>query len=1241
MEQYEKYTDKELLHLWDITDEEEEREQLFKYLVNQRKLFPAYKGGAEGEFSDEVEREYGLYPSIDDPRFHEKLFQKLEFAENKQESIADLVAKGVNPCDTSAEFELSPVQRFVSRFLSAQCPYQSALLYHGVGVGKTCAAVSIAESYLRTFPKRKVIIVAPPNIQPNFRRTIFDIENVVISEDENVPNTLSGCTGNFYLLRTGTEFEKEKGVIQSRVRASIEARYEFMGYIQFQRYIEAIARRNPSNPAEELRSEFSGRLVIIDEAHNLRDVPGETEEDNVDSPGGDEEVGDAAAGKRLTPSLLRVIEAQQGMKLVLLTATPMYNDYKEIIFLLRLLLRNDKRAALKETDIFEANGDFKAGGREKLGMATAAYVSFMRGENPLSFPIRLNPNYESGKIPKLETWPLFAPNVTQIKDNEDDPLPLDPTAAGSAEKEKKYLHMDKLPLVPVAFEGDSMDTYLTIAEDAIGKGGISVSSIDTMVQSGNWLFPADEDVPNEARIRDIGFDNCFKETTLGTALQFVSRTGAPDWLRKENLGTASPKTKFILKNIQTAEGAIFVYSRFIKSGALPLVLALEANGYTPYGRDLGFLKDGNQYPELGLQCALCPKKQKEHKGASHTFTPAKYILLTGKASISPNNSAMVNAARSEKNRNGELVKVVVGSQVASEGIDLRFIREIYVFDSWFHLNKMEQVLGRGVRTCSHALLPAEKRNTTIYLLVNTLPEEEQRETADMYMYRRAMMKAKQVGRVTRVLKEYALDCNLNINAILLPEGSLDDQLHKDAQGDDHTVEIHDTEFTAICDWIEGCDYKCAIPVDIDMNKVDISTYDEYSAQWHEATLKKGIREIFESEKKPMITFENLQRTFSALPADALKSLMSQIVGNSSFRVRIGSQEGYLVFRNGYYLFQPDKIPLQNIPLALRVQDFPIKRDIFTPPMKEIKREEVIATDIWNAFASWAALISSGTAPMDIPPEIKTSLEKRYKSKTEFEQELQHFYGIPWIYEFVKGNDAWRKGLAEVLLQVVWDELLTTKEQREYVKTDLGKRVGSEQYMAKGTREVFRYIDAKTGELKYMCGDAACDIPVAKFFDNDTSDPLNKIAANVKTMGNLYGFLIPNIKIGYLTFKTTDKPSPEGRAPPKGGACDIITQISFHLTNLVSLGDILAANGLPRMGFTLEEFKGPRKFQNSVRACSIKNIILRWMDFMKVGGRRWFLRPVAAYKSNHRELLEKPKKSRAKKPKAAAAVETPA
>ena len=242
---YQHLTKSELLDLWDTNKSSELYD--FLTLYHDPPLFPRFssvamttQSGGAGldqsgqDFSDFVESQFGLYPDLDDPRFHEKLFHKLEFAENKQLSFKELKTKSDTICDPNAEFELSPVQRFVSRYLSAQCPYQSALLYHGVGVGKTCAAISIAESYLQIFPNKKVIIVAPPNIQPNFRRTIFDIEAVKIASEENTPNTLKGCTGDYYLRRTGTDFEREKGVILSRVRDFINARYEFMGYIQFQ-----------------------------------------------------------------------------------------------------------------------------------------------------------------------------------------------------------------------------------------------------------------------------------------------------------------------------------------------------------------------------------------------------------------------------------------------------------------------------------------------------------------------------------------------------------------------------------------------------------------------------------------------------------------------------------------------------------------------------------------------------------------------------------------------------------------------------------------------------------------------------------------------------------------------------------------------------------------------------------------------------------------------------------------------
>ena len=157
-------------------------------------------------------------------------------------------------------------------------------------------------------------------------------------------------------------------------------------------------------------------------------------------------------------------------------------------------------------------------------------------------------------------------------------------------------------------------------------------------------------------------------------------------MREDNLANYSPKSAFIIKRIRSTTGPVFVYSRFIKSGALPFALALEANGYTPYGKDSdkGLLYDGIQVPD-GRQCALCKNREKNHRSedSKHKFVPAKYVLLTGRKNISPNNNESVIAERNSMNYDGSQIKVVIGSQVASEGIDLKFIREIFTECKFF------------------------------------------------------------------------------------------------------------------------------------------------------------------------------------------------------------------------------------------------------------------------------------------------------------------------------------------------------------------------------------------------------------------------------------------------------------------------------------------------------------------------------------------------------------------------------
>jgi hypothetical protein len=48
----------------------------------------------------------------------------------------------------SSRFEKTLYQYFVSNYISTRTPYKGILLYHGVGVGKTCSSITLAESFL-------------------------------------------------------------------------------------------------------------------------------------------------------------------------------------------------------------------------------------------------------------------------------------------------------------------------------------------------------------------------------------------------------------------------------------------------------------------------------------------------------------------------------------------------------------------------------------------------------------------------------------------------------------------------------------------------------------------------------------------------------------------------------------------------------------------------------------------------------------------------------------------------------------------------------------------------------------------------------------------------------------------------------------------------------------------------------------------------------------------------------------
>ncbi len=1022
------------------------------------------------------------------------------------------------------------------------------------------------------------------------------------------------------------------------------------------------------------------------------------------------------AGKSLTPALKNLLRSANDMTLVLLTGTPMYNSYKEIIFLLNLLLLNEyKRQSklLTEEMIFNRDSTFTPQGEEILMKVASRYVSFMRGENPLTFPTRLDPmnitrfrpsfpivkesepldinaayfqflkrfgysNQEINtmvrerkippKILELPQWPDFNPEVQAIK-----------------EKRRQYINL--LPIVPCYFDEETEEEFRDFTMLEAEERGLGIENTNLLIQAGNWVFPGNEDSKIEQRVKKDGFSEAFKASEVGeeeakndsadkvNLVPYRNFTSIfdPEWMLAKNLDRHSPKMKYILDRLEHCDGPAFIYSRFVSSGALPIAMCLEANGYVLYGTDKehGILTDGNQHPD-GLICSVCNVRQKLHKQKDHAFKESYYILITSDYALSPNNTYCVRKEQAASNMNGHDIKVIIGSQVAGEGIDFKYIREIFIFDSWFHLNKMEQVIGRGIRYCSHRALPSEKRNCTINMLVNSFrkPEDDDEpyiETMDMYNYRKALDKAKEVGRVSRALKSGAIDCNLNKDVIQIK--NLPPKTMIDSQGvTRNNVNLNDIPYTFITDWLKDTTYKCFYPVTIPA-QASTRTYTEFSARWQEQKLKQQLRNMFEENGGSLyFTEEDIFSNFSTYPQIAVNLMLADITNNPAFRVKVGNHEGYIVYRNGLYVFQPDYLKNIRAPLALRISDYPVRRDIYKPKLyiedktatvldeetvEEIKEESTVdILEFWESIQGWANLIRNGGRSQYKIPEktVRPQLVAFYKKNTILKNTMmQRLEMFDWFLESIGDGENTKQDksdLAMILLEYVWDELLSPNQQRKLLdlwsvfklRTPSGgetaeqveklhtralaqKSIYEEQYLYSGSTKAFRFVDPVTGNFRFICGDEECNDAIIELLESSSSNKVRDLKANINTTGKLYGFLVP--KKGEIVFKRAEPPVVNGKVG-LGQECASSSAVTDHLKKLVILGPILERTLGKDYDISMDALTGERKFENQERICALTDIVLRFMDKKKIDTKRWFYRPISSKIIGHKGRYEKVK-----------------
>ena len=1237
----------------------------------------------------------GLYPDPADPQFAARLFSKREFYEAR--AVAAGIAEGdIDPCTSAAAekvFELTPVQRIVSRFLHPMTPYRGMLLFHGVGVGKTCSAVTIAEQFLESAPNMNVIVLVPQALKENFKKTVIDPDKLRWSPEEK--QWLSRqCTGTSYLERLGILDNPDMKTVRYKLEESRRLRYTVTGYQAFANWIEKtmrkmipmgltdpVQRREAEN--EILRRLFSDRLIIIDEAHNLRDVGAEEDEvapapafSATESPAGGADVAENAGGKALNPYLKRIVLNAEGLRLVLMTATPMYNAPQEVLLLLNYLAMNDtksEKSAMRVTDVFEKDGSLRPGTSQTMvERLSRRYVSYMRGENPYTFPLRMNPPDVAPNT--VAIWPTTSASKRPV-------VFTDPEAAAT----------NGLPLVFTEPIEGSMPEILTrdamrrsaaaaaVTEEGEGEGSKKERDmmLDLRMQIGNISYP-------DSTFGATGLSNYFTRETV---------TGGPNRLRVysprmqedgpfnvdsvfsgEAFRRHAPKMHRALESIKTAQGISFVYSRYINAGAIPFAIALERAGFQrrmATGAMAPLLINAPPVPPI---CAICGKPNGPGHDAGgpepHPFRPACYVLLTSDEELSPRFKDLVDQAATWEDDTewgplGGKVKVVVGSQVASEGLDLKCIREMHILDAWYHLNRTEQIIGRAIRYCSHTALRAVERrrglppmamnNCLIFLHALRLPDLE---TADMYAYRIAIGKALTIGGIQRLLKKHAWDCNLELEAITftgLPLRRQVDSQGRDVKGDgaEEGYSINDRDYTTYCDY-QACAHQCAVTIARTPEaglKLDSSTFSVTDARRLILGKQVFVRRLFEDQI--MVPETVVQDIFSDLPWEIASEALMELIDGRRFRLkRPDGVEGFLVKKAGYLVFQPILVTDTDIPVALRyARAFQMRRRLMPPALPVFAedlpsaappklsaqptpqlvapgsaavqselvtgsaaspQQMVVAAesgDVLERWAAWVSFIEGGELPgkMGAAARLWVWLRDRYAATVPAFRDV----AFRWWFDKTLIYPEQRAAL----------EVAVTYEGTDPVLSSLRQTLRSDVFRSKQII-AYRAFNPETVTVEHYCRPAAagiftpCPSNIAQLVDKALG---NKPVVIPDETGTLLGFLAA--KTGRTVFKTLDTTKPITHSTT-GAECGNVSNLDEHRPRIRLLQEAGRTNPalielmLPDDKASHQE-ADLRKRQEKMQIihlydlthqplCLYLEFLTRLLDAQKIEGRRWFL-----------------------------------
>lgn len=640
----------------------------------------------------------------------------------KRYKLPEIIRKDdEDPCSATVKVELRKYQEFVGQYLGPGSPYSEILLYHGLGSGKSA--------------------------------NVINMLNIMYNYDHGT---------NFILLIKASlrddpwmlELKKWLGRDPSEPTGDNVTKLQRYQNIRFVHYDSPFADREFLNVMKSIDTS-KPIMFVIDEVHNfIRNVYS-----NISS-----KVGRRA--QVIYEYILREKKENKDTKIILISATPGINTPYELALMFNLLRpgifpsseTEFNRTFLTEStypilnpakrNMFErrilglvsyyvgATPDFYASQKLKnINLVMSDYqYSVYRVFEKIENEIEKKARRFGGGSQLYHTYTRQASNFVfpNININVNGELRPRPGKFKISEKQADALSKGKTESQKELIK-KSPDTDATPENrDGVKK---YIEALELFVNTTEKYF---KNIKEADEKTGVTITKNLEEFKAGFYKEFeekFDRYYTSDKYKKSALLTAmyecSPKITAIVFATYCSPGKVMIYSNYVLMEGIDMIkVYLRLIGYNDY------------------KIAQPGKGFGEYHGR-----------------ISKEDRIKVKQIFNDNNIRGERCMIIILSPSATEGIQLHEIRQEHILEPYWTEVRIHQVIGRGIRQCSHKNLPMAERVVTVYRYKVLKPDDKDADdteptTADEYVEMQAKAKDNLIQSFLTALKEAAVDCEL-------------------------------------------------------------------------------------------------------------------------------------------------------------------------------------------------------------------------------------------------------------------------------------------------------------------------------------------------------------------------------------------------------------------------------------------------------------------------------------------------